>query len=326
MPMIPFTPDAANRPDLSPLPLSLSDEVASALSASKPVVALESTIIAHGFPYPQNLTMAREVEAVVRQNGAVPATVAVLEGRLCAGLSEAQLQWLATTPSVPKASLRDLPVLVAKGQSGATTVASTTIIAALAGISVFVTGGIGGVHRGAATTFDISADLTVLGRESILVVGAGAKSVLDLPATLEVLETLGVTVLGYQTDRFPAFYLRDSGLDVDARVESPAEAAAVLLGRRDLGLPGAVLLTNPIPPEDELDPVALEKAIQGALGELAKQDVSGRDVTPFLLKRLHEVSTGESVKANLSLVKNNAALGARTAVELSRLMAERYGR
>mgnify|MGYP001071327382 CR=1 FL=1 len=326
MPVVPATMNAADRARLSSLPLVLSDEVAEALAAGGPVVALESTIISHGFPYPQNLHMAQEVERVVRDNGAVPATVAILDGKLCAGLSPDQVEWLATNPKVPKASVRDLPILVGKGQSGATTVATTSIVAALAGIGVFVTGGIGGVHRGAATTFDISADLTVLGRESLLVVAAGAKSVLDLPATLEVLETLGVTVLGYRTDHFPAFYLRSSGLPVDARVESPAEAAKVLLGRRDLGLPGAVLLTNPIPPEEELDPVRLEEAIQSALRDLTQNDVTGRDVTPFLLKRLHEVTEVGSIKANLALVNNNAALGARTAVELAQLTKERAGR
>lgn len=301
------------------LKVTLSPEVESALAAGRPVVALESTIIAHGFPYPANLEMAREVEAIVRQSGAVPATVAVLDGKPCAGLSDDQIQWLARTPGIAKASLRDLPVLVGAGRSGATTVASTATIAALAGISVFVTGGTGGVHRGWGSTLDISADLMVLARESLLVVSAGAKSVLDLPATMEVLETLGVTVLGYQTDRFPAFYLRDSGLHVDARVDSPAEAAAILHARRGLGLPGAVLLTNPIPAEDELDPAELEQVIQGALRELAEQGLSGRDVTPFLLRRLHEVSAGRSIAANLALVKSNAALGARAAVELAKL-------
>lgn len=298
--------------------LSLSPEVRAALADSKPVVALESTIIAHGFPYPDNLQMAHEVEAIIREAGAVPATVAILDGKLTAGLTDAQLEFIAHTPGLPKASLRDLPLLVAAGKSGATTVASTTTIAGLAGIDVFVTGGIGGVHRGWNETLDISADLTVLSRESLLVVCAGAKSVLDLPATLEVLETLGVTILGYRTDRFPAFYLRDSGLGVDGRVDTPAEAAAVLLARRQLGLPGSVLVTNPIPPEDELDRAELEGVIKQALQELAAQGLHGRDVTPFLLRRLHEVSGGKSVQANLALVKNNAALGARAAVELSK--------
>ncbi|MHB9146335.1 MAG: pseudouridine-5'-phosphate glycosidase [Symbiobacteriia bacterium] len=301
--------------------LSLSPEVSAALAANQPVVVLESTIIAHGFPYPVNLKMAHDVEAIIRQGGAIPATVAILDGKLCVGLSESQLEFIAHTPGLPKASLRDLPLLVAAGKSGATTVASTTTIAALAGIGVFVTGGIGGVHRGWEGTLDISADLTVLSRESLLVVCAGAKSVLDLPATLEVLETLGVTTLGYRTDRFPAFYLRDSALGVDGRVDTPAEAAAVLLARRSLGLPGAVLLANPIPPADELDRVELERVISQALRELAEQGLAGRSVTPFLLRRLHEVSGGKSVQANLALVNNNAALGARTAVELCKQMA-----
>lgn len=326
MPVIPAAMNAVARPNLPRLPLALSEEVADTLASGGPVVALESTIIAHGFPYPQNLHMAQDVERIVRENGAVPATVAILNGRVCAGLSADQVEWLATNPKVPKASVRDLPILVGKGESGATTVATTSIVAALAGINVFVTGGIGGVHRGAATTFDISADLTVLGRESLLVVSAGAKSVLDLPATLEVLETLGVTVLGYRADHFPAFYIRSSGLPVDARVETPHEAARVLLARRDLGLPGAVLLTNPIPPEEELDPVRLEEAIHSALADLAQNDVTGRDVTPFLLKRLHEAADVGSVRANLALVNSNAALGARTALELARLTREREGR
>ncbi len=300
--------------------LSFAPEVREALEAGRPVVALESTIISHGMPYPENLTMAREVEAIVRAEGAVPATIAVIDGRCKVGLTEAELEMLATSPQAIKVSLRDLPIVLAKGQLGATTVASTATIAEAAGIDVFVTGGIGGVHRGTVASpsqvWDISADLTVLGRSRITVVCAGAKSVLDIPATLEVLETLGVTVLGYQTDRFPGFYTRDTGHGVDARVDSPDEAAAVIGTRLQIGLPGGVLLVNPLSEVDALDPNEIERYINEALGAMGAAGVSGKQVTPYLLARMKQVTEGRSLAANLALIRQNARLGAQVAVAL----------
>ncbi|MFZ5814478.1 MAG: pseudouridine-5'-phosphate glycosidase [Bacillota bacterium] len=300
--------------------LDVTPEVRAALDAGRPVVALESTIISHGMPYPENLAMAREVEAIVRGEGAVPATIALIDGRCKVGLTEAELETLATSPQAVKVSLRDLPVVLARRQLGATTVASTATIAEAAGIPVFVTGGIGGVHRGApaspAQVWDISADLTVLGRTAITVVCAGAKSVLDIPATLEVLETLGVTVLGYQTDRFPGFYTRDTGHGVDARVDSPAEAAAVIQARRAAGIPGGVLVVNPLPEADALDSAEVERHISEALGAMAAAGVSGKQVTPYLLARMKEVTAGRSLQANLALIKQNARVGARIAAAL----------
>ncbi|GAB6876588.1 pseudouridine-5'-phosphate glycosidase [Thermaerobacter litoralis] len=295
----------------------LGDEVREALRGGRPVVALESTIIAHGFPYPDNLDMALAVEEEVRRAGAVPATVAVLDGCLRVGLNRAELERVAKSPDLPKASIRDLPVLCALGRSAATTVASTAQVAAWAGIDVFVTGGIGGVHRGWGQTFDISADLPALARLSLVVVSAGAKTVLDVAATLEYLETHGVTVLGYRTGEFPGFYLRSTGLPVDARIESAAEAAAVLRARRALGLPGAVLVANPIPPEDALDPEAFAGWLAQAEADLAAEGVKGKAVTPFLLARLHGLSGGRTVAANRALVLNNARLGAAIAAALA---------
>jgi pseudouridine-5'-phosphate glycosidase len=300
--------------------LEFAPEVREALAAGRPVVALESTIISHGMPYPENLTMAREVEAIVRSAGAVPATIAVIDGRCKVGLSDAELELLATSPAAVKVSLRDLPIVLARRQLGATTVASTATIAEAAGIPVFVTGGIGGVHRGApanpAQVWDVSADLTVLGRSAITVVCAGAKSVLDIPATLEVLETLGVTVLGYQTDRFPGFYTRDTGHGVDARVDSPAEAAAVIRARAEAGIPGGVLVVNPVPESEALDPVEIERHIADAIAAMAAEGVSGKAVTPYLLARMKQVTAGRSLQANLALIKHNARVGAEIAVAL----------
>jgi len=300
--------------------LAFAPEVKAALEAGRPVVALESTIISHGMPYPENLTMAREVEAIVRAEGAVPATIAVIDGRCKVGLTDAELELLATSPEAIKVSLRDLPIVLAQRQVGATTVASTATIAEAAGIEVFVTGGIGGVHRGTVANpsqvWDISADLTVLGRSKVTVVCAGAKSVLDIPATLEVLETLGVTVLGYQTDRFPGFYTRDTGHGVDARVDSPAAAAAVIAARLQTGLPGGVLLVNPLSEADALDPAEIERHINEALGAMGAAGVSGKQVTPYLLARMKQVTEGRSLAANLALIKQNARLGAQVAVAL----------
>lgn len=290
--------------------LVFSEEVQAARAEGKPLVALESTIIAHGFPYPENLEMALAVEETVRQAGAVPATIAILDGRIRVGLTRPELERVAQSRDLPKASIRDLPVLCGLGRSAATTVASTAQVAVLAGIDVFVTGGIGGVHRGWGETLDISADLPALARLSLAVVCAGAKTVLDLPATLEYLETHGVTVLGYGTDTFPGFYIRSTGLPVDARVETPAEAAAVLRARRALGMPGAVLVASPIPPEDALDPATLDRWLQEAMAEMAAAGVRGKAVTPYLLARLHSLSQGATVRANKALVLHNARVGA----------------
>lgn len=300
--------------------LAYSPEVRAALDAGRPVVALESTIISHGMPYPENLTMAREVEGIIRAEGAVPATIAILDGMCKVGLTEEELYRLATEKGVAKVSLRDLPVVLAQKRAGATTVATTATIAEAAGIKVFVTGGIGGVHRGnparPAQVWDISADLTVLGRCATTVVCAGAKSVLDIPATLEVLETLGVTVLGYGTDRFPGFYTRDTGYGVDARADSPEDAAAVVRARRETGIPGGVLVVNPVPEADALDSAEVERHLATAMGEMAARSIAGKDVTPFLLAKMKEVTEGRSLAANLALVRNNARIGARIAVAL----------
>jgi pseudouridine-5'-phosphate glycosidase len=300
--------------------LDIAPEVRDALEAGRPVVALESTIISHGMPYPENLQMARDVEAIVRSEGAVPATIALIDGRCKVGLTEAELERLATSPEAVKVSLRDMPVVLARCQLGATTVATTAAIAEAAGIPVFVTGGIGGVHRGApgspSQVWDISADLTVLGRSSITVVCAGAKSVLDIPATLEVLETLGVTVLGFGTDRFPGFYTRDTGHGVDARVDSAAEAAAVIRARAELGIPGSVLVVNPVPEAHALDAAEVERHINEALGAMASAGVSGKQVTPYLLARMKQVTEGRALAANLALIRHNARVGAQIAVAL----------
>lgn len=302
--------------------LDFSPEVRAALDGGRPLVALESTIISHGMPYPENLRMARDVEAIIRAEGAVPATIAILDGRCKVGLTEAELERLATEKGVAKVSLRDLPVVLARRQAGATTVATTATIAEAAGIPVFVTGGIGGVHRGSpggvAQVWDISADLTVLGRCATTVVCAGAKSVLDIPATLEMLETLGVTVLGFGTDRFPGFYTRDTGYGVDARVDSPAEAAAVVTARRATGMPGGVLVVNPVPEADALDAAEVEGHLGAALADMAREGVAGKAVTPYLLARMKEVTAGRSLAANLALIRNNARVGAQIAVALGR--------
>ena len=294
----------------------LSPEVADALEVGRPVVALESTIISHGFPYPANLECARASEAVIREEGAVPATIAVIDGALRVGLSDAEVHMLATMPDIPKVSRRDLPVLAARGATGATTVAGTMVIAALACIRVFATGGIGGVHRGAERTFDISADLQELAHTSVAVVCAGAKSVLDIGLTLEYLETHGVPVLGYRTEAFPAFYTRESGYGVDARLETPEDVAAVLHAKWQSGLKGGAVIANPIAPEHALDPVWIEQVITDALGEAEARGVRGKDVTPFLLARIHDLTSGASEEANKQLVWSNARLAARVAAAL----------
>ena len=299
--------------------LEISAEVQAALAAGRPVVALESTIISHGMPYPQNVETALNVEGIVRENGAVPATIAIIGGRLKAGLSRDEIEYLGKKGyDVAKASRRDLPVLVARGADGATTVATTMIIAAMAGIRVFATGGIGGVHRGAETTMDISADLEELAQTPVMVVCAGAKAILDLGLTLEYLETHGVPVIGYGTDELPAFYTRESGFGVDYRADSPAELAAFFSAQRELGYRGGMLVTNPIPAQYAMDKAVIDAAIERALAEAAAQGIRGKETTPFLLAKVVELTGGESLESNIQLVLNNAALAAKTAVELAR--------
>ena len=300
--------------------LDIKPEVAQALAEGKPVVALESTIISHGMPWPQNAETAFAVEDVIRAHGAVPATIAVIGGRLKAGLTKDEIEHLARKGQVvAKASRRDLPVLCARHEDGATTVAATMIVAALAGIQVFATGGVGGVHRGAETTMDISADLEELARTPVLVVCAGAKSILDLGLTLEYLETKGVAVCGYQTDELPAFYTRTSGFGVDFRADTPAELAAAFHAQRVLGYPGGMLCTNPIPEAYSMEPAVINAAIDQAVAESVAQGIKGKKVTPFLLARVKELTGGDSLESNIQLVLNNAALAADTATELCRL-------
>ena len=294
--------------------LDLSPEVAEALAAGKPVVALESTIISHGMPYPQNVETALMVEKTIRDNGAVPATIAVIGGRLKAGLTPSEIEYLGKKGrAVTKASRRDLPVLVARGEDGATTVTTTMIIANLAGIKVFATGGIGGVHRGAETTMDISADLEELAMTPVMVICAGAKSILDLGLTLEYLETKGVPVIGYGTDELPAFYTRRSGFKVDYRIDTPEELAAAFRAKLDMGLGGGMLVTNPIPEEYSMDPDRINAAIDQAIAECNEKGIKGKDTTPFLLARIKDITGGDSLDSNIQLVLNNARLAARTA-------------
>lgn len=297
--------------------LDLSPEVAEALANSKPVVALESTIISHGMPYPQNVETALRVEQTIRDGGAVPATIAVIGGRLKAGLTKDQIEYLGRKGrDVIKASRRDLPVLVARGEDGATTVTTTMIIAAMAGIKVFATGGIGGVHRGAETTMDISADLEELAKTPVMVICAGAKSILDLGLTLEYLETKGVPVIGYGTEELPAFYTRRSGFKVDYRIDTPEELAAAFRTKLEMGLEGGMLVTNPIPEEYSMDPDRINAAISQALDEAAVQGIHGKETTPFLLARIKDITGGDSLASNIQLVLNNARLAARTAALL----------
>lgn len=299
--------------------LDVSSEVAAALREGRPVVALESTIISHGMPYPQNVETALNVERIVRESGAVPATIAIIGGRLKAGLSEEEITHLGQKGyDVPKASRRDLPVLVAKGSDGATTVATTMIIAEMAGIRVFATGGIGGVHRGAEVTMDISADLEELAQTGVLVVCAGAKSILDLGLTLEYLETKGVPVIGYQTEELPAFYTRKSGFGVDYRLDTPGEVAAAFRAKRQMGLRGGMLVTNPIPEEYSMDPAVINRAIDEAIADAKAQGIHGKQTTPFLLARIKDITGGDSLASNIRLVYNNARLAAQVAVELSK--------
>lgn len=300
--------------------LDITPEVQEALDSGKPVVALESTIISHGMPYPQNVETARRVEEIVRENGAVPATIAIIGGRLKAGLTDEELEYFGKTGmAIKKASRRDLPFIVAKGIDGATTVASTMIIAELAGIELFVTGGIGGVHRGAEKTFDISADLQELANTNVAVVCAGCKSILDINLTLEYLETYGVPVVGFGTDEFPAFYTRQSGFGVDYRVDDPAELAKAIKSKWELGLNGGLVISNPIPEEYAMDHDTITNAIESALVEAEEKGIKGKESTPFLLGKVKELTGGSSLESNIELVYNNARVGTKVAVELAKL-------
>jgi pseudouridine-5'-phosphate glycosidase len=299
-------------------PLQLGAEVAEARAAGRPLVALESTIIAHGMPYPRNVETALRVEETIRAAGATPATIAVLDGQLCAGLTPDTIDRIGRAgPSVRKLSRRDLPYALLRGELGATTVAATMIIAELAGIRLFATGGIGGVHRGAQRTFDISADLEELGRTSVAVVSAGAKSILDIGLTLEYLETKGVPVIGYQTDRFPAFYARESAFGVDFRLDTPEDVAGLLRKKWEMGLAGGVLIANPVPRAYAQDPEDIEAVIEQALDDASAQGIHGKALTPFLLARIEELTEGESLDSNIELVLNNARLAAAVAIAFS---------
>ncbi len=300
--------------------LDVAPEVAEAVNNGKPVVALESTIISHGMPYPQNVETALNVEKVIRDNGAVPATIAIIGGRLKAGLSKDEIEYLGKTgQAVTKVSRRDLPIIVAKEMDGATTVATTMIIAAMAGIRIFATGGIGGVHRGAQKTFDISADLDELSQTPVTVICAGAKAILDLPLTLEYLETKGVPVLGYKTKELAAFYSTHSGLSVDYQIDSPKELAKAIFVKKELDMKGGILVSNPIPEEYSMDETVINKAIDQAVREAEEQGIHGKESTPFLLARIKDLTGGDSLDSNIQLVYNNAKLAAQTAVELSNL-------
>ena len=300
--------------------LDIHPEVAQALAEGKPVVALESTIISHGMPYPQNVQTALEVERIIRENGAVPATIAVIGGRLKAGLSAEEIEYFGKKgQGIAKASRRDLAVLCARGEDGATTVTTTMIIAHMAGIKIFATGGIGGVHRGAETTMDISADLEELGQTPVMVVCAGAKSILDLGLTLEYLETKGVPVVGYQTKELPAFYTRSSGFQVDYRMDTPEELAKAFKTQNDMGFKGGMLVANPIPEEFAMPLDVINAAIDQAIAECTQKGIHGKETTPFLLARVAELTGGNSLASNIQLVFNNARLAAKTAVHYASL-------
>ena len=297
--------------------LVISSEVQKALNENRPVVALESTIISHGMPYPKNVETALNVEKIVRDNGAIPATIAILGGKLTVGISPEEIDYLGKKGlSVTKSSRRDIPILVARKEDGATTVAATMIIANLAGIKIFATGGIGGVHRGAELTMDISADLEELSNTNVSVICAGAKSILDLGLTLEYLETKGVPVIGYQTNELPAFYTRESGYNVNYRMDSPDEIAKALKAKLELGLNGAMLITNPIPHEYAMDKDVIATAIDDAIKEANNLGISGKDITPYLLDKIQKITGGKSLESNIQLVYNNVALGAQIAKEL----------
>lgn len=293
--------------------IELNPEVAEAVDAGQPVVALESTIISHGLPRPENLRVAREIESVVRSKGAIPATIAVIDGTVCVGLTPEQLEEVATRDDIVKASVRDLPVVLARSASAATTVAATSVIARQAGIEVFATGGLGGVHRQARDSWDESADLATLGTTPVVVVCSGVKSILDVGATLERMETLNISVVGYQTSQFPGFYLSDSGHPLDWRVDDPAEAADVMAARDALGITSAIVIANPIGEHEQLDPDLHDAALDDGLRQAQARGITGKDVTPFLLDHFHRVTHGASLIANTTLVIHNAELAARIA-------------
>ena len=300
--------------------LDVNPEVAQAIREGRPVVALESTIISHGMPYPQNVETALNVERIIRENGAVPATIAIIGGRLKAGLTAQEIEYFGKKGrAIAKASRRDLAVLCARGEDGATTVTTTMIIAHMAGINIFATGGIGGVHRGAETTMDISADLEELGHTPVMVICAGAKSILDLGLTLEYLETKGVPVIGYGTEELPAFYTRQSGFRVDYRMDTPQELAAAFKAQNDMALGGGMLVTNPIPEEYAMPLTTINAAIDQAIAECNAQGIHGKETTPFLLARVSELTGGDSLASNIQLVYNNARLAAQTAAEYCKL-------
>ena len=300
--------------------LDVNPEVAAAIAEGKPVVALESTIISHGMPYPQNVETALNVEKIIRENGAVPATIAIIGGRLKAGLTAEEIEYFGKKgQAIAKASRRDLAVLCARGEDGATTVTTTMMIAHMAGIKVFATGGIGGVHRGAETTMDISADLEELAQTPVMVVCAGAKSILDLGLTLEYLETKGVPVIGYGTNELPAFYTRQSGFGVDYRIDTPQELASAFKASQDMGLKGGMLVTNPIPEEYSMSPEVINAAIDQAIAECKAKGIHGKETTPFLLARVAEITGGDSLASNIRLVYNNAKVAAQTAAAYCRL-------
>lgn len=292
------------------------DEVKEALEEGKPVVALESTLISHGFPYPENLEVAEEMEEIIRGYGVVPATIAVIKGKIKVGLTRGELEFMATSKDILKASRRDLAVIAAKGLNGATTVAATMMVAERAGIKVFATGGIGGVHRGAEKTFDISADLQELARTPVAVVCSGAKAILDLPLTLEYLETMGVPIIGFRTDEFPAFYCRESGLKVDYVVDDEKEVAGIIRAMQDLELGGGMIIANPVPEEYALSMEYMNEMIEEAVRAAEKEGIKGKKLTPYLLNKIKELTEGKSLKANIELVKDNARVAAKIAREL----------
>lgn len=300
--------------------LDFNDEVRSALNNGQPIVALESTIISHGMPYPDNIETAKLVESTVREQGAIPATIAIVKGRIKVGLSEEELDFIGKESNILKVSRRDFPFVVSQDLSGATTVAATMIVANLAGIKIFVTGGIGGVHRGASTSFDISADLTELAKTNVAVVCAGAKSILDIGLTLEYLETQGVPVIGYQTDELPAFYTRSSGFGVDYKIDSTADLAKAIKTKWDLGLNGGVVVGNPVPLEFEMSKKVIDQAIETALAEADQKAISGKDITPFLLAKIVELTGAQSLKTNIQLVLNNARVGGQLAKDYSSIV------
>jgi len=296
--------------------LRISDEVKRALAENKPIVALESTIISHGMPYPQNYETALQVEDIVRSNNAVPATIAIVKGIIKVGLNETDLEFLSKEKNILKASRRDIPIIVSQKLSAATTVSATMICAALASLKIFATGGIGGVHRNAQNTFDISADLTELARTNIAVVSAGIKSILDIGLTIEYLETLGVPVIGYRTEEFPAFYTRESGFKVNYIMDTPEDIARMIKTKWELGLNGGVIVANPIPEEYSMDKLKIDKAIEDALKKSVKKGIKGKDVTPFLLAEIKNITRGSSLDSNIKLVLNNAKLAAEIAASL----------